>query len=144
MMNSVQIDCKGPWHKLPLTRQECKDFFSKVCSFHGINSISFELIITDDAESRKLNKSYLQANSPTNILSFPQLREQREDTSFIGSLVLSTNTLNREAFLYFQDKESYTKQLLIHGFAHLLGFDHSSEMDLFCIKSLEVADNTVQ
>ncbi len=137
---NIHIDFRGLWHKMPLDKHECFLFFKKVCAYQKLENIAFEILACDDEQSKNLNQLYLNMPSPTNILSFPELSEEREEFSFIGSLALSVETMQREAFLYHQEDSSYAKQLLIHGFAHLLGFDHGSEMDYFCIKSLEASE----
>ena len=58
------------------------------------------------------------------MLSFPA-----EDADWLGDLVLSVDTLAREAFLYNQDRREYTVRLLAHGLLHLMGHDHGPEMD---------------
>ncbi len=162
---AIKIEFNGLWQEMPLSKEESLLFFEQVCLLHKIEDISFEILICDDKESRKLNKAYLNANSPTNVLSFPEGMQARDlqnheinisvdeekeiadsdeqidsnnaETNFIGSLALSVETLEREAFLYGQERKDYAKQLLIHGFAHLLGYDHSEEMDDFCDSCLD-------
>ncbi len=138
---NIEIEFKGLWQKMPIQKEECQIFIEEICALYAIKNISLEIIVCNDKESRLLNYKHLKANSPTNILSFPsqifslaslQGLTQFLENTFLGSLVLSIDTLEREAFLYHQDKILYTKDLLIHGFAHLIGFDHGEEMDNFC------------
>ncbi len=136
---NIHIEFRGLWHKMPIDKHECLIFFKKVCALQQLDNISFEILACDDKKSKELNALYLNMPSPTNILSFPFFSEEKEDFSFIGSLALSLDTMQREAFLYQQDLDSYAKQLLIHGFAHLLGFDHGDDMDKFCHSSLYFA-----
>ncbi len=122
---------------MPIDKNECQKFFEKVCFYQKLDALSFEIIVCDDKKSKELNQDYLSMLSPTNVLSFPEESDDTDEINFIGSLVLSIDTLTRESFLYHQEKSDYAKQLLIHGFAHLLGYDHSEEMDIFCDESLE-------
>lgn len=126
----IHIDFKGLWHNMP-NKREILSFFTQVCTLQHLNNIAFEILICDDKQSKYLNQRYLSSNSPTNVLSFNELRKE-ESIIFLGSLVLSRDTLKREAFFYGQNKESYTKELLLHGFAHLLGLEHGKKMDIFC------------
>ncbi len=132
----IEIEFKGLWHKMPITKKQCQLFFEHICALHNIDDCALEILICDDKDSRKLNKEFLNSNSPTNVLSFLSESESDNEVEFLGSLALSVETLEREAFLYGQEKKSYAKQLLVHGFAHLLGYDHSEEMDLFCESAL--------
>ncbi len=162
----VHIDFKGSWYAMPISKTECRQFIRQVANKCGLEDIILEIVVCGDRSSISLNENYLNAKSPTNILSFNAeqsrqlmqvtqtlipsslmlspltsdaselsencLPKQKNRAVFIGSLVISSDTLQREAFLYGQDPLSYTKQLIIHGFAHLLGYDHGQEMDIFC------------
>ncbi len=138
---AIKIEYKGLWGKMPIEKEKVQIFIEKICAFHSIKNISLEIIICDDKESRLLNLKHLKANSPTNVLSFPSqifslaslqgLNEFIEDT-FLGSLAISIDTLEREAFLYHQDTIEYSQSLILHGFAHLIGYDHGEEMNEFC------------
>lgn len=134
---------RGNYHFLPLSKYECKDFIAHICQCHLISSIQFEIIICDDKQSRFLNTKYLHSLSSTNVLSFQRNNEtinqdrKKQIHTFIGSLVISCETLEREAFLYGQEKREYTKQLIVHGFAHLLGYEHGQKMDFFCASVLD-------
>lgn len=85
-----------------------------------------ELIVAGDGDIAAVNLRNLGCSGPTNILSFPG--EEGE----IGTLFLSADTLERESVLYGQDVTVHARRLLAHGMGHILGFDHSPEMDEFC------------
>ena len=110
--------------------------------------VQMELLVVDEAYMENLNRERMNCPGPTNVLSFPAaaplLRSGAGSTAclplapclacettplFLGSLVLASHTMRREAFLYGQEPEAYCIRLLAHGFAHLLGLDHGQEMD---------------
>lgn len=62
--------------------------------------------------------------------------------SMPAGLILSVDTLNREAFLYKENPREHLLRLLAHGLGHAAGFDHSPEMDLFCDNILLSLQNT--
>lgn len=84
------------------------------------------LIVAGDGDIADVNLRNLGCTGPTNILSFPG--EEGE----IGTLFLSSDTLERESVLYGQDVAVHARRLLAHGMGHILGFDHGPEMDGFC------------
>ena len=84
------------------------------------------LIVAGDGDIADVNARNLGCTGPTNILSFPG--EGRE----LGTLFLSADTLEREAVLYGQDVRAHAVRLLAHGMGHIMGFDHSPEMDELC------------
>ena len=85
------------------------------------------------------NKEQMNAYGPTNILSFPENDSKTvfigkaqsaimKNRSSLGTLILSIDTLLREAYLYGQNPQTHAVRLLAHGLAHLLGYDHGKEM----------------
>lgn len=79
------------------------------------------LLITDDEKIKELNKEYRNIDSPTDVLSFPQ-----DDETVFGDIVISLDTLLRNADeLKVSPKDEYFR-LLLHSFLHLLGYDHAS------------------
>ena len=85
-----------------------------------------ELVVAGDGDIAEVNARDLGCSGPTNILSFPG------DGASLGMLFLSADTMEREAVLYGQDVEEHAVRLLAHGMGHIMGFDHSPEMDDFC------------
>ncbi|MBQ7607072.1 MAG: rRNA maturation RNase YbeY [Desulfovibrionaceae bacterium] len=79
-----------------------------------------ELTLTSDARIAGINRDCMGCTGPTNILSFPG------GSDLPGSLVLSLDTLAREAFLYGQRQERHLLHLIAHGTAHLAGLSHGT------------------
>lgn len=100
-----------------------------------------EICITfiDDSEMRELNNTYRKIDRTTDVLSFPQ------DEQFLGDLVISMPTAFRNAKRYETVINSELKRLIIHGFLHLLGFDHKHKNDreVMRAKEKELFGNTV-
>lgn len=76
------------------------------------------LFVCDD-EIRKLNRKYRKKNRPTDVLSFPMY-----ERDCLGDIVISVDTAKRYAKRDDMKYEDKMKFLLIHGFLHLLGYDH--------------------
>ncbi len=105
----------------------------------SFENCTLNLLIVKDNDMIFYNNEQMGVYGPTNVLSFP---EEENDNPFIGkvsagiqkkrtrlgTLVLSMDTLLREAFLYGQDPHAHTVRLLAHGLAHLLGYDHGEDM----------------
>ena len=89
--------------------------------------LDVELIVAGDGDIAEVNARNLGCTGPTNILSFPG------DGTLLGTLFLSADTMEREAVLYGQSVEEHARRLLAHGMGHIIGFDHSEEMDEFCV-----------
>jgi len=84
------------------------------------------ILIVDDPEIAKLNKTYLGRPGPTNVIAFPMQEGPfgQINPSLLGDVVLSINTAAREAQDAGISVESRLDHLLIHGILHLFGFDH--------------------
>ena len=90
------------------------------------------ILFTDDAGIRELNRKWRGKDMPTNVLSFPQTGGR-----LLGDVILSAETLKREAGLADKPLEDHMAHLLIHGYLHLLGYDHEGEDDAEKMEQLE-------
>jgi probable rRNA maturation factor len=90
------------------------------------------LVFTDDAGMRRLNAKWRGKDKPTNVLSFPQKRGL-----LLGDVILAAETVAREAALASKPLEDHMAHLIIHGFLHLLGYDHQAEAEAAKMEQLE-------
>lgn len=97
------------------------------------------LLVVRDSDMIYCNGEQMSAYGPTNVLSFPEddgssvfvgtaRNNVKKHRTRLGTLVLSADTLLREAFLYGQTPKNHAVRLLAHGLAHLLGYDHGDDM----------------
>jgi probable rRNA maturation factor len=94
------------------------------------------IVFTDDAAMQKLNAKWRGKDAPTNVLSFPQ-PGSKNSAGLLGDVILSAETLAREAGLADKTLEDHMAHLIIHGYLHLLGFDHETEADAAKMEQLE-------
>lgn len=111
--------------------------------------INVGLRLSNDEEIKGFNKEFRNKDSSTNVLSFASIDDENfyDDINFfdeieLGDIIISYNTLKREA----EEKNipfiNHYTHLLIHGILHLLGFDHiendeAEEMESFEIQILK-------
>lgn len=97
------------------------------------------LLFTDDAHIQTINTAYRGQDKPTNVLSFPQ---QKPDSirfgPLLGDLVFASQTLFREADLEKKQFTHHLQHLLVHGFLHLVGYDHEDDDEAEKMEGLEV------
>jgi probable rRNA maturation factor len=91
-------------------------------------SISF----VDDAEMQTLNKQYRQIDAPTDVLSFSHEEGEPMPTvpgmpRYLGDVILSVDTIARQAAGVGHSPDQETAILLAHGLLHLLGYDHAED-----------------
>ena len=84
------------------------------------------LLLTDDAEIRRLNKTYRSLDQATDVLSFPQDEEAVNESgkTLLGDVVISVETAVRQAEEHHLSFNEELILLAIHGILHLLGYDH--------------------
>ena len=111
-------------------------FFDKICKafpkkYQFLNKkISFSLLLSNNKNIKKLNKDFRNKNKPTDILSFPSNKKIKiSKNTYLGDIIISYNYLDKPKS---QDLESFKEKaikIFIHGFLHLLGFNHIKNKD---------------
>jgi probable rRNA maturation factor len=99
------------------------------------------IVLTNDSAIRALNKLWRKLDAPTNVLSFPAkaVRADRRTPRPMGDIVIAFETTAREAAIEGKRFEHHLVHLAVHGFLHLLGYDHESDRDAEKMERLEVA-----
>lgn len=107
--------------------------------------ISPELTVTlsHDSKIKILNKHYRAKDKPTNVLSFPMFDDISEIPANagqvpIGDIIIAFETIKREAIEQNKTLPDHFTHMLIHGFLHLLGYDHMNDKDAKSMESLEI------
>ena len=111
-------------------------FFKKICRAFPkkykflSKKVSFTLLLSNNKNIKKLNKNFRNKNKSTDILSFPLNKKIKiSKESYLGDLIISYNFINKPKS---QSIKSFKKKLIktfIHGFLHLLSFDHIKDKD---------------
>jgi len=95
------------------------------------------VVLTDDAEQRELNKAWRGIDKSTNVLSFPQIEPFAPVSGLLGDITLARETVAREAEEMGITFEAHFTHLVVHGFLHLLGYDHVVDEDAEEMEGLE-------
>lgn len=86
------------------------------------------VVLADDATVRALNRHWRAIDAPTNVLSFPARRPAIGRTSaLLGDIVIAFETMTREAAAENKPFAHHLAHVAVHGFLHLLGYDHQSD-----------------
>ena len=87
--------------------------------------ISLTILLSNNKNIKKLNKKFRNKNKATDVLSFPSEKKiNLKKSPYIGDIVISYDFMNKpEALSILEFKNKVTK-IFIHGFLHLLGYDH--------------------
>ncbi len=94
------------------------------------------ILLTDDSAIRVLNRDWRGVDAPTNVLSFPARRADG-GPPFIGDIVLAYETVAAEARAERKPFAHHIAHLAVHGFLHLLGYDHVRKKDAETMEAIE-------
>ena len=113
-------------------------FFKKICKAFpkkykfSNKKISFSLLLSNNKKIKKLNKHFRNKNKSTDILSFRFNKKIKIlKNTYLGDIIISYNYLDKPKS---QDLVLFKKKVIkifIHGFLHLLGFNHVKNKDYF-------------
>ena len=96
----------------------------------------FNVCFVNDDEMARLNSLYRGKPAPTDVLSFPWEDEEQggpegleigEFAGFLGDIVISVETAERNARIEGHSTEAEVRWLILHGALHLLGYDHEKD-----------------
>ena len=111
-------------------------FFQKICNAFPKKykflhkKVSFTLLLSNNKNIQKLNKFFRKKNKPTDILSFPLTKKFRvSKQTYLGDIIISYNFINKPKSLNTKLFKEKVIKIFIHGFLHLLGFDHKKNKD---------------
>ena len=108
---------------------------------------SISILLTGDKKINQLNKKFRKINAPTNVLSFPSipinvstnnLVSDYNNLNFLGDIIMSSDTLIKEANNEKKMEEDHFIHLFVHGILHLLGYDHKKNNDAKIMETLEI------
>jgi probable rRNA maturation factor len=86
------------------------------------------VVLTDDAAIRLLNRRWRGIDAATNVLSFPT-KNPGGTPPLLGDIVLAQETVAREAKAGRKPFAHHVAHLVVHGFLHLVGYDHERDED---------------
>ena len=133
MININVFSNEKAWSKR-LRKKEL--FFDKVCKafpkkYKFFNKkVSFTLLLSNNKNIKKLNKDFRNKNKSTDILSFPFNKKIRiMKQTYIGDIIISYNFIDKPKSQKLKIFKVKLIKTFIHGFLHLVGFDHIKNKD---------------
>ena len=119
-----------------------KKKIKKISQFNSLRKkrFSFTILLTGNYKMKYLNHKFRNKNKTTDVLSFPNLDtvdlKKKTDTKiYLGDIALSYEIINRRS----KDTNFYLEfdKMWIHGYLHLLGYDHKKIRDYKVMKKIE-------
>tara|TARA_B100000787_G_scaffold131249_1_gene100126 strand:+ start:188 stop:658 length:471 start_codon:yes stop_codon:yes gene_type:complete len=128
MINIDVVSESNLWNK---NIKEKNIFFNTLISFFPKKyrfikkKVSLTILLSDNKNIKELNKRFRNKNKPTDILSFPSEKKFNiKKSSYLGDIVISYEFMNKSKALNNLEFKDKVIKIFIHGFLHLLGYDH--------------------
>jgi probable rRNA maturation factor len=115
-------------------------------------SAELAIVLTDDVAMRRLNRNWRGVDAPTNVLSFATKNLDNRHKldrvggeldkqlgKHLGDIVLAYETVEREARREGKPFDHHLAHLAVHGFLHLLGYDHGNDAQARRMETIERA-----
>ena len=111
-------------------------FFKKICKafpkkYQFLNKkVSFSLLLSNNKNIKKLNRTFRNKNKSTDVLSFPYDKKIKiSKNTYLGDIIISYNYLDKPETQDLKLFKEKVVKIFVHGFLHLLGFDHKKNND---------------
>jgi probable rRNA maturation factor len=107
-----------------------------------VGEAELAIMLTDDAGIRTLNSNWRGIDKPTNVLSFPALPPTGaggpdDAPRMLGDIAIAYETMRKEADDEQKPFDHHLSHLAVHGFLHLIGYDHERNGDAEAMEALE-------
>src|SRR4030081_125233 len=107
-----------------------------------VGEAELAVMLTDDAGIQTLNSNWRGVDKPTNVLSFPALQPTGagapdDAPRMLGDIAIAYETTRKEADDEQKPFDHHLSHLAVHGFLHLIGYDHEKDDDAEAMESLE-------
>lgn len=103
-----------------------------------VDGSEVSLVLTDDASMRRLNRQHRGIDKPTNVLSFPQDDPDADAYGpLLGDIVVARETIEQEAVDGGLPFGHHLTHMIVHGFLHLVGYDHVDDDEAEEMERLE-------
>jgi probable rRNA maturation factor len=107
-----------------------------------VGEAELAVMLTDDSGIQTLNSNWRGVDKPTNVLSFPALQPTGagapdDAPRMLGDIAIAYETTRKEADDEQKPFDHHLSHLAVHGFLHLIGYDHEKDDDAEAMESLE-------
>jgi len=134
------------WQKRRTAKTVIKKAISAAARAASTRPAELAIVLSNDSGIQALNRDWRGKDQPTNVLSFPAapVRPARKGSGksrvpapYIGDIIIAYQTTAREAVAEAKPFDHHLAHLAVHGFLHLLGYDHENDRDAEIMERLE-------
>lgn len=115
--------------KKRVPEKKIKELMEKLSRRYRMQQAEVVVSFVGPETSRKLNRKYRHRDKPTDVLSFALKEKGPDGQYYLGDIIICPEVASRQARKQGHSLTRELEILAIHGFLHLLGFEHSAKMD---------------
>lgn len=137
--NMNQVEIINTTKKKITETEEIKKLIDYAIKYQNLDSLVFNIIFVDNEKIRKLNREYRNIDKETDVISFAleDYKDIHYDFRLLGDIYISIPKAEEQAKEYGHSFLRELSFLTIHGFLHLLGYDHMDEEEEKVMFSLQ-------
>lgn len=132
------ITIKNTQRAITVDKDWVKEQLQKILTILKYPDFDLGVLLTNNKTIQIYNRDYRNKDCPTDILSFPfypelkagaRIRAYTPDEKNLGDLIISLETVKKDAEKHAVTFEQRLQKILVHGVCHLLGYDHIEDHD---------------
>jgi probable rRNA maturation factor len=124
------------WDEPAKARSTVRRAVAQAAATASTTGTELAIVLTDDSAIRQLNRLWRGIDAATNVLSFPS-KKTADEPPHLGDIVLAYETIAREARAEGKPFAHHLAHLVVHGFLHLIGYDHDKDADAQTMEQTE-------
>jgi len=134
LMIDVLVD-SDRWKDARTVKSIVRRAVARAASMLSTTGAELAIVLTDDSAMRLLNRDWRGIDAATNVLSFPT--KNAGVKTHLGDIVLAFETIAAEARAEHKPFVHHVAHLAVHGFLHLVGYDHECDEDAAAMEQAE-------
>jgi probable rRNA maturation factor len=125
------------WKEVGEVKSIVRRAVAQAAAIQSTTGAEIAIVLADDSTIRLLNRDWRGIDAATNVLSFPTKDGGGAAQRLIGDIVLAYETIAREARSEHKPFAHHLCHLAVHGYLHLLGYDHERNDDAEAMEQAE-------
>jgi len=112
-----------------INRNRFRELLKFLIKRYDLPNPEVTLAFVDTRAIRKLNRRFLNRDAPTDVLSFPVEGKSADGRVYLGDIIISVPQAFKQSFREAHGLEQELEDLTVHGFLHLLDYDHGTGIE---------------
>lgn len=123
----IEIINRQKKHKI--NKNRIKGLLERLVDQYQLNNPEITLAFVNDRTIKGLNKRFLNKDAPTDVLSFPMREKGADGKYYLGDILISVQRASDQSAAKNHSLGKELEILTLHGFLHLMGFEHSRGLE---------------